>query len=59
MIEHEVALICTKDDLITKILNISKGELWKIEESEKRREFMQSFFNYDVPTDLRKIIFGN
>ena len=59
MISHDVALLCNRDNLISKILGILKEDLWKKEESLKRKEFLHSFFNYNEKVDLLKIIFGN
>jgi len=59
MISHDVALLCDKDDLIPKILDILQGEGWEKEASIKRKEFLHSFFNYNEKVDLLKIIFGN
>lgn len=57
MIEHEVAISCSKDELISKIISIPKGILWKTEESSKRKTFMQAFFNYGKSVDLIETIF--
>lgn len=59
MIEHEVALSCSKEELTDKILSIKKGELWTAETSQKRKEFLESYFNLGGTIDLLKLICGD
>lgn len=59
MIKHDVAISCNVNDLITQILSIKKGELWKMESSEKRKQFVHSYFNYGESIDFMKLIYGN
>lgn len=58
MIENEVALSVSRDELISKISSIQKGELWETEKSPRRKEFMHSYFNYDQSVDLMKLIYS-
>jgi len=59
MVEHEVATLCSLDDLVSKILSIPKWEKWKTEKSDKRRDFLKSYFNYGQSVDLKQMIFGS
>ena len=59
MIENELARQVHIGKLIQEINSIKKGELWKVEESTKRQEFLRYFFNYGVSVDLMKLIYGN
>lgn len=59
MIEKEVSVSVSLSELFPKIQSIKKGELWKIENSQNREKFMQSFFNYKVEIDLLKLIYEN
>jgi len=59
MVEHEVAILCSRDELVSKILSIKKGEKWETQKSNKRKDFLKSYFNYGQSVDLKQIIFGN
>ncbi|MGI0021941.1 MAG: CDP-glycerol glycerophosphotransferase family protein [Nitrososphaeraceae archaeon] len=58
MIENEVAISISRDELILKILSIQKGQLWETEKSSKRKEFMHSYFSYVQSVDLMKLIYS-
>ena len=47
MVDHEVALICSNNELIQKIKTIKKDELWKTEDSIKRQKFLKDYFPID------------
>jgi hypothetical protein len=46
MVEHDEAILCDMENLMQIISTIDKGILWKINESEKRKQFMEMMFNY-------------
>ena len=57
LVEQEVAKLVSIEDLIQTVNSLKKGELWKIAESSKRKEFLKDFFNYDKSIDLLKLIY--
>jgi len=59
LVEHDVAILASMDEIIPKINSIKRGELWKTSESEKRKEFLYSYFNFGNSVDLMKLIYGN
>lgn len=59
MVDHKVAIICSKYELIQKIKIIKKDELWKTDDSIKREKFLQDYFNFGEQVDLIKILYNN
>lgn len=57
MISHKVAMICTKDDLISTIIHFQTKGFWDKVNPNEKKEFLHSFFNFDVEPDLMKLIF--
>jgi len=56
IVKHDVARFSSLDNLISNIESIKKGELWKTNESEKRKNFLSMFFTKGEKIDLIKII---
>ncbi len=56
MVEHDVAFLCEPEKLIENISSIDKGELWKIPESDKRKQFMEIMLNYKKNIEIIDIV---
>ncbi|MFY9300373.1 MAG: CDP-glycerol glycerophosphotransferase family protein [Candidatus Nitrosotenuis sp.] len=59
MIENDMAISVSPEELISTILSLKKGELWETEKSAKRKQFMHSHFNFDSSVDVMKLIYSN
>ncbi len=46
LVEYDVARLISSSDVVSEIDSIDKGELWRTEDSHKRKEFLQNYFNY-------------
>lgn len=56
LVEHEVAKLIPLSELSNTINTINKNEVWKIADSEKRKKYLQSYFNYGNSIDLMELI---
>jgi len=56
IVKNEIAKFSTLKKLVENINSIRKGELWKTNESEKRKNFLKIFYNKYVEIDLLKSI---
>jgi len=56
LVEHEVAKLITLSELSNTINKINKNEVWKIVDSEKRKKYLQNYFNYGNSIDLMELI---
>ena len=59
MIENDVAISISLENLIPTILSIKKGNLLETEKSIKRKQFMHSHFNFGSDVDIMKLIYSN
>lgn len=59
MIENDVAISVSPEELIPTILSLKKDELWETTKSAKRKQFMYSHFNFGSDVDLMKLIYSN
>lgn len=56
LVEHEVAKLIPISELSNTINKINKNEVWKIVDSEKRKKYLQNYFNYGNSIDLMELI---
>lgn len=56
IVKNEIAKFSSLKELVGNINSIKKGELWKTNESEKRKNFLTMFYNKYVETDLLESI---
>jgi len=52
IVKNEIAKFSTLKELVVNINSIKKGELWKTNESEKRKNFLKMFYNKYVEKDV-------
>lgn len=57
LVTNDVASFVPIDQIVKKIRNIQRDEEWKIEESKKKKSYMESFFNYGKHTDLFELMY--
>ena len=56
LVEHDVARLISSSDIVSTINSIDKGEIWKNNDSQKRKEFLQNYFNYGNSVNLLHLI---
>jgi len=56
LVEHDVARLISSSDIVSTINSIDKGEIWKNNDSKKRKEFLQNYFNYGNSVNLLHLI---
>jgi hypothetical protein len=56
LVEHDVAKLISSSEIVSTINLIDKGEIWKNNDSQKRKEFLQNYFNYGNPINLLHLI---
>lgn len=56
IVKNEIAKFSTLKELVVNINSIKKGELWKTNESEKRKNFLKMFYNKYVETNVLESI---
>ena len=56
LVEHDVARLISSSNIVSTINSINKGEIWKTDDSQKRKEYLQNFFNYGKSVNLLKLI---
>ena len=56
LVEHDVAKLVPSSELVSTINSIDKNEIWKNSDSEKRKKFLENYFNYGNSVDLLKLI---
>jgi len=56
LVEHDVARLISSSDVVSVIDSINKGELWKTNDSQKRQEFLQNYFNYGNSVNFLNLI---
>jgi len=54
--EHDVARLISSSDLVSTIDSINKADIWKTNDSQKRKEFLQNYLNYGNSVDLLHLI---
>jgi histone deacetylase complex regulatory component SIN3 len=56
LVEHDVAKLISSSKIVSTINLIDKGEIWKNNDSQKRKEFLQNYFNYGNSINLLHLI---
>jgi hypothetical protein len=56
LVEHDVAKLISSSNLISTINSIDKDEMWKNNDSQKRKDFLQLYFNYGNSVNLLDLI---
>ena len=56
LVEHDVAKLIPSSQLVSTINSIDKNEIWENSDSEKRKSFLENYFNYGNSVDLLKLI---
>lgn len=57
LISNEVVKLISKKEIVSNIMRVKKGELWKTSSSIKRKEFLNSFFNIGEKPNLFSLIY--
>ena len=56
LVEHDVAKLIPSSELVSTINSIDKEEIWKNIDSEKRKKFLEDYFNYGNSVDLLQLM---
>jgi len=56
LVEHDVARLVSFSNLTSTIDSINKNEIWKNTDSEKRKKFLEDYFNYGNPINFLSLI---
>lgn len=56
--KNQAAKVIDLSELIPAVNNTKNDELWEIEKSQPRKEFLKFFFNYGVENDIMKLIYN-
>ena len=56
LVEHDVAKLIPSSELVSTINSIDKDQIWKNSDSEKRKKFLEDYFNYGNYVDLLQLI---